>query len=165
MMGNGASEGRPCGGCGEGMLRPTNIVGMAMDHRDDPHVRIRDDLILPICDACGDMTLTPSQAAELDAVLEHSYRRKRLRQQCALINDLRRMGLSQVQIERFAFLSPGYISKLRKGKLASGATFRLLYLLHELPQEALRAVSRLDPSLKAAGEKLKSRSTLAQAAR
>lgn len=159
MMGSAATGGRPCGGCGEGMLRPTNIAGMVMEHRDDPRVRIRDDFTLPVCDACGDMTLTLEQAAGLDAVLERSYRRKRLRQQCALINDLRRRGLTQVQIERFAYLSPGYVSKLRKGKLASGATFRLLYLLHAHPEEALRAVSRLDPRLQEAEDSLKPRAS------
>jgi hypothetical protein len=143
-----ASNGRACGGCGMGMLRPTNVAGMVMDHRDDPHVRIRDDLILQVCDVCGDMALDLADTEALDAALERAYRRKRLRQQRALINDLRRVGLTQVQIERFANLSPGYVSKLRKGKLASGATFRLLYLLHAFPGEALRAVSRLDPRLK-----------------
>lgn len=163
MMSDTAPAGRSCGGCGEGMQYPTNVAGMVMAHRDDPRVRIREDLVLPVCDSCGDMALSFEQVGALDDALERSYRRKRLRQQCALINDLRRMGLSQVQIERFAYLSPGYVSKLRKGKLASGATFRLLYLLHEFPQEALRAVARLDPSLKAAAEKLESRSTLGQA--
>lgn len=165
MTRDAASEGRACGGCGEGMLRPTNVAGMVMDYRDDPRVRIRDDLVLPVCDACGDMTFTHAQAAALDEALERSYRRKRLRQQCALINDLRRRGLTQAQIERFAYLSPGYVSKLRTGKLASGATFRLLYLLHELPEEALRVVSRLDPRLEGAAERLETRPVLAEAAR
>lgn len=139
-----------------GMLRPTSVAGMVMGHRDDPRVRIREDLILPVCDVCGDMTFTQEQAAALDDALERSYRRKRLRQQRAMINDLRRSGLTQVQIERFANLSPGYVSKLRQGKLASGATFRLLYLLHAFPREALRVVSRLDPELNAARAKLES---------
>lgn len=165
MMSDAAPTGRSCGGCGKGAQRPRNVAGMVMGYRDDPRVRIREDLVLPVCDTCGDMALSFEQVGALEDALERSYRRKRLRQQCALINDLRRMGLSQVQVERFAFLSPGYVSKLRKGKLASGATYRLLYLLHEFPQEALRAVGRLDPSLRAAGEKLKSRSTLAQAPR
>lgn len=147
---------RPCGGCGLGTLRPTNVAGMTMGHRDDPLVRVRADVIIPLCDVCGDMTFTESQAAALDDALEASYRRKRLRQQRALINDLRRAGLTQVQIERFANLSPGYVSKLRKGKLASGATFRLLYLLHAFPAEAMRVVSRLDPALKEARSKLES---------
>lgn len=139
---------RSCGGCGMGMLRPTNVAGMVMGHRDDPRVRIREELTLPVCDVCGDMALNEEHTDALDGVLERAYRRKRLRQQRALINDLRRAGLTQVQIERFANLSPGYVSKLRQGKLASGATFRLLYLLHALPSEALRVVGRLDPLLK-----------------
>jgi hypothetical protein len=138
---------RACGSCGEGMLRPTRVAGTAMEHRDDPAVRIRSELVLPVCDACGDMALDAIQAAALDEALEEAYRRKRLRQQRALINDLRRRGISQQQIERFADLSPGYVSKLRKDKLASGSTFRLLYLLHEFPREAVEAVSRLDPRL------------------
>lgn len=147
---------RPCGGCGVGMLRPTNVAGMTMGHRDDPRVRVRETLTLPVCDVCGDMALNAENTIALEAALERSYRRKRLRQQRALINDLRRAGLTQVQIERFADLSPGYVSKLRKGKLASGATFRLLYLLHAFPAEAMRVVSRLDPALKETRSKLES---------
>jgi hypothetical protein len=147
---------RSCGGCGMGMLRPTNVAGMVMGHRDDPCVRVREDLTLPVCDVCGDMALNEEDTEALDAALERSYRRKRLRQQRAMINDLRKSGLTQVQIERFANLSPGYVSKLRKGKLASGATFRLLYLLHAFPHEALRVVSRLDPELNEARARLNS---------
>lgn len=148
---------RACGNCGEGMLRPTNVAGMAMEYRDDPAVRVRTQVVLPVCDVCGDMALNAEQTEALDAALEESYRRKRLRQQRALINDLRRAGLTQTHIERFANLSPGYVSKLRKGKLASGGTFRLLYLLHEIPRQAVEIVSRLDPRLNEAGARLEAR--------
>jgi hypothetical protein len=139
---------RACGSCGEGMLRPTSLLGRSMDHRDDPRVRIRHELVLPVCDVCGDMALDEAQTDALENALEESYRRKRLRQQRALINDLRRQGMTQAQIERFANLSPGYVSKLRKGKLASGGTFRLLRLLHAYPHEAVGVVSRIDPGLR-----------------
>lgn len=139
---------RPCGGCGEGVLRPRDIAGTVMQHRDDPRVRIRRGLVVPVCDVCGDMTLDESHTIALDDALEDAYRRKRLRQQRALINDLRRQGVTQTQIERFANLSPGYVSKLRKSKLASGGTFRLLYLLHAFPEQALRVISRIDPGLR-----------------
>jgi hypothetical protein len=148
---------RACGNCGEGVLRPTSVAGRVMEYRDDPRVRIRTPLVLPVCDVCGDMALNAEHTAALDEALEESYRRKRLRQQRALINDLRRKGLTQTQIERFANLSPGYVSKLRKGKLASGGTFRLLYLLHQQPHEAVRIVSRIDPRLKDAGARLEAR--------
>lgn len=147
-MNKPAVKERACSACGEGMLRPSSVKGMVMGHRDDPRVRIREELFLPVCDVCGDMALDGPQTEALDDALGRSYRRRRLRQQRALINDLRRAGFTQVQIERFANLSPGYVSKLRKGKLASGATFRLLYLLRAFPCEAMQAVSRLDPRLK-----------------
>jgi hypothetical protein len=60
------------------MLRPINVAGMVMGHRDDRNVRIEDDLILPVCDVCGDMTFTEEQAAALDQALERSYQQKRL---------------------------------------------------------------------------------------
>lgn len=152
-----ADPARACGGCGEGHLRPMSIRGTTMPHRDEPRVRILRDLVVPVCDACGDMALNEAQTAALDAALEDAYRRKRLRQQRALINDLRRRGITQTQIERFANLSPGYVSKLRKDKLASGGTFRLLYLLHAFPEQALRVVSRIDPGLRDVQARIASR--------
>lgn len=148
---------RACGSCGEGMLRPTSLLGRTMEHRDDARVRIRHELVLPVCDVCGDMALDEAQTAALDHELEESYRRKRLRQQRALINDLRRQGMTQAQIERFANLSPGYVSKLRKDKLASGGTFRLLRLLHAYPHEAVGVVSRIDPGLREVQTRIKPR--------
>jgi hypothetical protein len=150
------AKGRPCGGCGEGYLQPTNIRGRKLDHRDDPAVLVLEDLVVPVCDTCGDMPLTLAQATELDAVLERAYRRKRLRQQRALLHDLRDRGLTQGQIEQFAGLSQGYVSKLAAGKkLAGGKTFKLLYLLHRNPEAALSAIGRIDPRMAKARERLK----------
>ena len=138
---------RSCGACGEGMMRPQNVRGMTMRYRDDPAVRIRSDLVLPVCDVCGDSALDGPMTDALDDVLEAAYLRKRRKVQCALINDLRKRGFTQRQIEQFASVSPGYLSKLRQGKVASGSTFRLLYLLHEMPDEAMAIVSKLDPRI------------------
>ena len=145
--------GRPCSGCGQGMLRPASVRGTAMHYRDDPAVRIRSDLVLPTCDVCGDMVLDEPQTLALDEALESAYVAKRLKLQCALIGDLRKRGFTQRQIEQFASLSPGYLSKLRNGKVASGSTLRLLYVLHEFPEQALAAVSRLDPRVAGFGKK------------
>lgn len=138
---------RSCGACGEGMMRPRNVRGTMMGYRDDPAVRIRTDLILPICDACGDSALDEPMTDALDDVLEAAYVRKRRKMQCALINDLQKRGFTDRQIERFASVSPGYLSKLRQGGIAIGSTFRLLYLLHEMPDEAMAIMSRLDPRI------------------
>lgn len=128
-------------------MRPQNVRGMTMGHRDDSAVRIRSDVILPVCDVCGDMALDEEMTNALDDALEASYLRKRRKVQCALLNDLRKHGFTQRQIEQFASVSPGYLSKLRQGKVASGSTFRLLYLLHEMPDEAMAIVSKLDPRI------------------
>lgn len=138
---------RACGSCGMGTMWLTNVRGMVMGHRDDPRVQVRTDVLLPVCDTCGDMALDLPQTEALDAALAASYAARRRKLQCALINDLRRRGFTQQQIERFASVSPGYLSKLRKGKIASGSTFRLLYLLHEFPDQAMAAVAKLDPEL------------------
>lgn len=144
---------RSCGSCGEGTLRPRNVRGMTMGHRDDPAVRVRSDVILLVCDTCDDMALDEAMTDALDDALEASYVAKRRKVQCALINDLRKRGFTQREIEAFASLSPGYLSKLRSGKITSGSTFRLLYLLHEMPDEAMAVVSRLDRRLAHRGPK------------
>lgn len=136
---------RPCGSCGRGTLRPTNLRGRALEHRDDPAVRVRANVVVPVCDECGDLALNAEQTRALEAALDEAYADRRRRMQRALIDDLRRQGITQQQMERFASVSPGYISKLRNGKLAAGNTFRLLYLLHAMPREAIRAIARLDP--------------------
>ena len=141
---------RSCGSCGMGTMWLTNVRGTTMDHRDDPSVRIRTDLLLPVCDTCGDMAIDGSQSQALDAALEEAYAAKRRKLQRALLNDLRRRGFTQRQIERFATVRPGYLSKLQEGEIASGSTFRLLYLLHEFPEQAMAAVGRLDPGLETA---------------
>jgi hypothetical protein len=145
-MSDRALKPRPCGSCGAGVLRPTSLRGRLLEHKDDPAVRVRADLVVPVCDACGDMALNAAHTRALEAALEEAYVAKRTKMQRALINDLKRRGVTQQQIEQYASVSPGYVSKLRNGgKIASGNTFRLLYLLHEMPEEALRVVSRLDP--------------------
>lgn len=147
-MGTDAGEAiHACGCCGRGVLRATDAYGMMMEHRDDPCVRIRRHVMLPVCDACGDMRLDEAQTIALDEVLEHAYRHRRLRRQSALINDLCRAGLTHEQIERFAHLPPGCVTRLRRGKLASGTAFRLLYLLHAFRIDALQVLSRIDPVL------------------
>jgi len=135
---------RSCGACGQGMMRPKNVRGTTMGHREDPAVRIRSDLILPVCDFCGDSALDLPMTQALDEALEASYIAKRRKMQRALINDLLKRGFSERQIERFVNVRPGYVSKLKQGKVSSRSTFRLLYLLHEIPDEVMKVIDRLN---------------------
>jgi hypothetical protein len=79
--------------------------------------------------------------------LEASYVAKRRKMQRAIINDLLKRGFTQWQIEKFISVRHGRLSKLREGEIAPASTFRLLYLLHEMPDRAIEIVSRLDPAV------------------
>jgi hypothetical protein len=63
-----------CDSCGEGRVVPTNIRGQRFAHRGQGFVEVRQDLILPVCSACGDMRLGEVEAAVLDSVLERAFR-------------------------------------------------------------------------------------------
>lgn len=125
-------------------MRPASVKGRAFAYKDDPAVLVRDEVVVPVCDLCGDIWMDEAQTKALDKALSKSYKRARLRRQRALIKDLCKRGLTQQQIERVADLSPGYVSKLRTNKVASGTTYRLLYVLHERPEETLRLIGHLD---------------------
>lgn len=135
---------RPCANCGKGVVRLESIEGRTFPYKDDPDVVVDADLKVLVCDTCGDMVLSPAMSVALDEVLESTYREKRIAQQRKWIDELCAQGLTQQEIERIGSFSPGYASKLRTSKVASPQTYRLLYVLHELPEETLRAVGKLD---------------------
>lgn len=68
------SRGRPCGACGVGFLIPTNLRGQALDDRDALGLVVDRDLVVPRCDACGDLVLDASDTARLNAALEELRR-------------------------------------------------------------------------------------------
>lgn len=144
----------PCGACGEGMLRPTDIQGRMLAHRDEPRVPVREAVVVPVCDHCGDIRLDDEQTAALEAALERSYDQTRIEQQVVLIEHLtNELNLSQTVLEHILGVSPGYVSKLRRGeKPASAPTYRLMYVLHAAPREALRALARVDPAIEQIAE-------------
>ena len=143
-----------CGTCGEGNFRETNVRGKSFPFKDEPAVSVGEDVILPVCDACGEMRLDAHQTEAFSSALGRSYKRGLIRKQRALINDLCEMGITQQQLERALALSPGYASKLRTGKVASVTTYRFLYLLHARPSETLQVLARMDPSFVRVAEKI-----------
>jgi hypothetical protein len=147
MQGEEREDLQPCGACGRGTLRPKDMAWVRTGHRDDPRLCVRRRIVLPVCDACGDMALDHVLAAALDEALEDAYRQKRLRQQRAMISDLHKLGLTSTEIECAACLPPGHVTRLRRGMVASPRTFRLLHLLHAFSPGAVWALSRIDPAL------------------
>ena len=65
----GAQAERPCYACAAGVVRQTNIHGRPFDYRGTAVVLDR-DLVVPVCDACGEMRLGSENIRQLNASLE-----------------------------------------------------------------------------------------------
>jgi transcriptional regulator with XRE-family HTH domain len=96
---------------------------------------------------CGESLLDDDTSKALDAVLEPAYRRlraERLQQELGLA--LSALKITQGDLERLLGLSPGYVSKLLKGKrVAETALYRFVHLLNANPQFGLRALADVAP--------------------
>lgn len=138
-----------CYTCEIGHFHPRNVKGMTFDYRDEPALVVEEELVLPTCDHCGEMRLSPAQADALDAALARAYDHRRIAQTTALLDDLKqRVHLRQNEIEHILGLSHGYVSKAQKGvKVFSAPTYRLLRVLRDRPRETLESLGKIDPAI------------------
>ena len=137
-----------CRNCEDGRMRPKDVSGLSFAYKDSPSVVMGASLEILTCDVCGDMRLDEETARALDIGLEESYKSDRLETQRAWIDAIGEHGLTQQELEQVLYVSPGYVSKLRTTKVASGATFRLLYLLWRNPEREVRLLGELDDRIK-----------------
>jgi hypothetical protein len=139
--------GIPCYFCGEGTIAPRNLRGSVLQYRDEREIPVEADVFVPTCDACGESLLNDETSKALDAVLEPAYRRlrgERLRHE--LSRALSTLEITQADLERLLGLSPGYVSKLLKGKrVAETSLYRFVHLLNANPQFGLRALADVAP--------------------
>lgn len=134
-----------CFSCDEGTIARRNARGMVVGHRDEPAVLIEEDVIVHLCDRCGEMLIDADSAARLDAVLEPAYRRIRVRRVLDAVAGIQAvLGISQRELERLLGVSDGYVSKLRHGRRVPDATtLRLLHLIHADPHAAVRRIAEI----------------------
>lgn len=136
-----------CYFCGEGTIEPRNLRGSALPYRDERAIPVEADVFVPTCDACGESLMDEETSAALDAALEPAYRRlraERLRHE--LGRALSALRFTQGDLERLLGLSPGYVSKLIKGKrVAETPLYRFVHLLNANPQFGLRALADVAP--------------------
>ena len=139
--------GIPCYFCGEGTIAPRNLRGSVLQYRDEREIPVEGDVFVPTCDACGESLLDDDTSRALDAVLEPAYRRlrgERLRHELGLA--LSALKITQGDLERLLGLSPGYVSKLLKGRRVAETTlYRFVHLLNANPQFGLRALAEVAP--------------------
>ena len=140
-------NGVACYFCGEGTIAPRNLRGSVLQYRDEREIPVEGDVLVPTCDACGESLMDDEVSAALDAVLEPTYRRlrgERLRNE--LGRALSALRITQADLERLLGLSPGYVSKLIKGKrVAETSLYRFVHLLNANPQFGLRALADVAP--------------------
>lgn len=134
-----------CFSCDEGTIARRNARGQIIGYRDEREVPIEADVIVHLCDHCGEMLLNADAAARLDAVLEPSYRRLKVRRVMEAVEGIRAaLDISQRDLERLIGVSDGYISKLLHGRRVPDATtLRLLHLIHADPHAAVRRISEI----------------------
>lgn len=141
--------------CGQGTFQPRDVIGMSFVYKDETALRAQESLMLPVCTHCDDMRLNGAQTDALDAVLERAYVAKRHQDAKMYIDRLLNAGFTQTDIEQAIALSPGYVSKVRRGeKVIKGSTLRELVMLAAHPRENLQALTALYPELRALYEKL-----------
>jgi hypothetical protein len=127
---------RPCPTCGEGKIAIRSAKGQSMSFRDAAAVVIARDVMVPLCDRCGEMLLDSEHTAKLDQALEISYVTQRLCEQRLVFDTLvQAWHTTQKDLEKAFHLSPGYISKARKKKLLSPVLFRFFYACARRPEE------------------------------
>jgi hypothetical protein len=139
-------SGVPCYFCGEGTIAPRNLRGSVLQYRDERAIPVEADVFVPTCHACGESLLDDATSAALDA-LEPAYRRLRAEHlQHELGLALSALKITQGDLERLLGLSPGYVSKLLKGKrIAETSLYRFVHLLNANPQFGLRALADVAP--------------------
>jgi hypothetical protein len=137
----------PCYFCGKGTIVPRNLRGSVLPYRDEREIPVEGDVFVPTCDGCGESLLDEDTSKALDAVLEPAYRRLRAeRVQNELSSALSALRITQGDLERLLGLSPGYVSKLLKGKrVAETSLYRFVHLLNANPKFGLRALAEVAP--------------------
>ncbi|MGQ0561345.1 MAG: hypothetical protein ACT443_05670 [Gemmatimonadota bacterium] len=117
-----------------------------MAYKDMPELVIAVDVRLPKCTECGEEMLDAAHTELLEQALAESYRVRRLEETDALLAAITdELGLRQNDVELFAGLSAGYISKVKRSeKVLSAQTYRLLLALREMPEQMIKAVGASD---------------------
>jgi hypothetical protein len=111
---------RQCAECGERAVVGVARAGRMTTYRN-LELEVPAHISVPTCTRCGAEWIDDAAAKALDKALEGVYESKlRNRLDTALERILSEEG-SQVRVERILGVSPGYLSKLKRGKRSPSA--------------------------------------------
>ncbi len=111
-----------CAECGRREVERRAAKGRTSPYKNFPELPIPDDLPIPTCGNCGAEWIGARDAERIDAALTRAASEalsKLAREALEIIVD----GITQRQLEERLGLSPGYLSKVKRG--------------HEVPSAAL----------------------------
>ena len=111
-----------CGECGRREVEPRRARGRTSPYKNFPALLIPEDLAVPTCGNCGAEWIGARDAERIDAALASAAGdalSRLAREALGTIVD----GVTQRQLEERLGLSPGYLSKVKRG--------------HEVPSPAL----------------------------
>ena len=118
-----------CHNCNAGQVQPLAAAGRTARYKNI-EVTVPADLAVLTCDHCGEEWITPEDAKRIDTALEQVYRAELLRRARAVLPDPK----DAPRVERDLGLSPGYLSRIRKGvRVPSSDLVTLLALIRERP--------------------------------
>lgn len=141
-----------CPECGTRTVAPHAGSGRTLPYRNFPALPLPADLVLPTCTRCGDIRIGAKEAALLDDVLEKAAQETLASLGRQAIEAIREVA-TQRDVEARLGLSPGYLSKVKRGReVPSAALVSALVLLAVRPSrvkelEGVWTTGKLPPRL------------------
>lgn len=104
-----------CPECGTRTVELRAQPGRTLPYRHFPALPVPDDLVLPTCTRCGDVRIGAKEAELLDAALEKAAAEALASVGKKAIEAIQEVA-TQKEIEAKLGLSPGYLSKIKRGR-------------------------------------------------
>lgn len=141
-----------CPECGTRTVEPRAQPGRTLPYRNFPALPIPAEVVLPTCSRCGDIRIGAKEAELLDTVLEAAAQETLASLGKQAIEAIQEFA-TQRDVEARLGLSPGYLSKVKRGReVPSAALVSALVLLAVRPNrlkelEGVWSTRRLPPRL------------------
>lgn len=133
-------ENHRCPVCGNGTVAMRSAEGQTRHFRRGVRRPIPSSILLPKCDACGEVFMGPEDSERVDAALRETLRAEQSNRLRALVDALRcRYNATLREVEQACAVTPSYLSHVLSGRrLASETLVRLIEAFVVCPAEFQR---------------------------
>lgn len=131
-----------CPECG-GTVRMLAPSGETREYARGLSAPIPSDILIPKCDGCGEVYLSASEGARIDAALRDARLHWQTTTVAAWLDGLKRVAnITLREIEEACHVTPTYLSHVANGtKLASGTVIKLLEMYVRHPEDLVEQYS------------------------